>query len=190
MFKYAVSCYRCSDFRLRSFIFQPTLSLVNPLLTGCFPKVSVWNTWWDRIFIHTLLIRKRPLHVCNISFSNLTLENSLFSILYSNCTHTVLGVIVCETFLWLSFWDTDDRRFVSNYHILVLRVHSIPATMDMKYSFPEWGLLHPSRMRVFCALLSDLLNVVPQRRWAMEKWIFEGCFSPVTHFWWKASSPD
>lgn len=43
---------------------------------------------------------------------------------------------------------------------------------------------------VSCVLLSDLLHGEPQRKWAMEKCIFEGCFSSVTPFWWQASSPD
>lgn len=62
MFKSAVSYYRCPVWLqawISIFNYKPTLSLVNPLLTGCFPKASVWNTWWDRLLNYTFLIQRR-----------------------------------------------------------------------------------------------------------------------------------
>lgn len=98
-----------------------------------------------------------------------------FSPFYIVTVHPVRRVTACDrTFLWLSFWDTEMKKdfFVSNYHLMVLRVHSIPATMDMGDSFPEWGLLG------FPALCSLICSTVSHRK--MEKCIFQGCFLSVT----------
>lgn len=92
--------------------------------------------------------------------------------------HAILRVIVCETiFLWLSFWDTEMRKdsFGRNQHLLILRVHSISVTMDMRDSFPElWLLGFP----VFCLLICSTVSHREGKKW--KDVIFQGCFLSVT----------
>lgn len=54
--------------------------------------------------------------------------------------------------------------FVSNQHLLILRVHSISATMDMRDSFPERGLLG---FPVLCLLLCSTVSHRGDEKWLL-----------------------
>lgn len=68
--------------------------------------------------------------------------------------------------------------FVSNQHLLILRVHSISATMDMRDSFAERGLLG---FPVLCLLLCSTVSPEEMRN---------GCCLSVTAFLMAASSAE
>lgn len=54
--------------------------------------------------------------------------------------------------------------FVSNQHLLILRVHSISATMDTRDSFPERGLL---AFPVLCLLLCSTVSHRGDEKWLL-----------------------
>lgn len=65
--------------------------------------------------------------------------------------------------------------FGRNQHLLILRVHSISVTMDMRNSFPElWLLGFP----VFCLLICSTVSHREGKKW--KDVIFQGCFLSVT----------
>lgn len=65
--------------------------------------------------------------------------------------------------------------FGSNQHLLILRVHSISVTTDMRDSFPELGLLG---FPVFCPLICSTVSHREGKKW--KDVIFQGCFCDST----------
>lgn len=153
---------------------------MNPLLTGCFPKASVWNTWGDRLLNYTFLTERKKEQERQEERKGINQTTEVASLTESFCswelTHihslwhcTYLSKSYC---LWDSFPFSKNLRYRGE-NGYVSR-HWLPV-QEFTVQLP---LLWKTMKDSFCAWPSDLFHT---RHQLGEKWW--DVFSKTDYFW-------